>query len=98
VQFWCNLHLRLGETCWDLGRQNISIPYHFWPGGEWKCDRAPPMTNQAGKNSRRKDALGNLGQWPGRSDLAVARFPILQHRLSHALNIPILKGIVKGIF
>jgi hypothetical protein len=52
----------------------------------------------AGKNTRRKDALGKLAQWPGRSDLAVSRFPIFQHRLSHALNVPFLKGSVKGFF
>jgi hypothetical protein len=98
LQFWCNLHLRLGASCCDLKRLKISNAYRYWPGAGWKCDRAPTMTNQAGKNTRRKDAWRKLAQWPGRSDLAVSRFPIVQHRLSHALNIPFLKGIVNGFF
>ena len=98
VQFWCNLHLRFGAICCDLGRLKISNAYRYWPGDGWKCDRAPPKTNQAGKNSRRKDTWRKLAQWPGRSDLAVSRFPIFQHRLSHALNVPFLEGIVKGFF
>jgi hypothetical protein len=98
VQFWCNLHLRFGAICCDLGRLKISNAYRYWPGDGWKCDRAPPKTNQAGKNSRRKDTWRKLAQWPGRSDLAVSRFPIIEHRLSHALNIPFLTGIVNGVF
>src|ERR1700677_908916 len=109
VQFWCNspatllqlqcnLHLRFGATCCDFGRHTISKAYRYWPGAEWKRGRAPPMTNQAGKNTRRKDAWRKLAQWPGRSDLAVSRFPIFQRRLSHAFNIPFLKGIVNGFF
>jgi hypothetical protein len=56
------------------------------------------MTNQEGKNTRRKDAWWNLAQWPGRSDLAVSRFPNFQHRLSHALTIPVFNGVVNGFF
>jgi hypothetical protein len=98
VQFWCNLHLRLEATCCDLGRHKISKGYRYWPGAEWKRDRARPKTIQGGKNTRRKDAWRKLAQWFGRSDLAVSRFPNFQHRLSHALNIPFLKGIVNGFF
>ena len=56
------------------------------------------MTNHEGKNTRRKDAWRKLAQWPGRSDWAVSRCPNFQHWLSHAVNIPFLKGIVKGFF
>ena len=98
LQLLCNLHLRSGAACCDLGRRKISNAYRYQPGAEWKRDRAPAMTNQARKNTRRKDAWRKLAQWPGRRDLAVSRFPIFQPRLSHALNIPFLKGIVKGFF
>jgi hypothetical protein len=103
LQFWCNsgailvqLQLRLGETCCDLGRLKISNAYRYWPGAEWKGDRAPPATNQGGKNTRRKDAWRKLAQWPGRSDWAVSHFPNFQHRLSHALNIPHCSGGCKS--
>jgi hypothetical protein len=96
VQLQCNLHLRSGATCCDLGGLKISNAYRYWPGVEWKRDRAPRTTNQAGKNSRWKDAWRKLAQWPGRSDLALSRFPNFQHRLSHALNIPFLDGVVNG--
>src|ERR1700678_2173641 len=62
VQFWCNLHLRFGATCCDLGRPKISNAYRYWPGAGWKCDRAPPMTNEVRKNTRRKDARRKLAQ------------------------------------
>jgi hypothetical protein len=111
LQFWCNSGAILLQLCCNcsaictcdwaglatgLGRPQIRNAYRYWPGAEWECDRAPPMTNQAGKNTRRKDAWRKLAQWPVRSDLVVSRFPIFQHRLSHALNIPFLKGSVKG--
>jgi hypothetical protein len=98
LQLQCNLHLRSGATCCDLGRLKISNAYRYWPGGGWKRDRAPPMTNQAGKNTRRKDAGRKLAHWSRRSDLAVSRFPNFQHRLTHALNIPFLGGVVNGFF
>jgi hypothetical protein len=108
VQFWCNFAAILLQFCCNcscdwarratgLGRLKISNTYRYWPEAGW-CDRAPPRTNQEGKNTRRKDAWRKLAQWPGRSDLAVSRFPIFQHRLSHALNVPFLEGIVKGFF
>jgi hypothetical protein len=81
-----------------LGRLKISNTYRYWPGAEWKRHRAPPMTNQAGKNTRRNDAWRKLAPWPGRSDLALSRFPNFRHRLSHALNIPLLDGVVNGFF
>jgi hypothetical protein len=113
LQFWCNSGAILLQLCCNcsaictcdlaglatgLGRHKISKAYRYWPGAEWKRGRAPPMTNQAGKNTRRKDAWRKLAQWPGRSDLAVSRFPIFQRRLSHAFNIPFLEGIVNGFF
>ena len=109
VQFDCNfaailLQLQRNCTCdWaglatGLERRKISNTYRYWPGAVWKLHRAPPQTNQARKNTRRKDAWWKSAQCPGRSDFAVSRFPIFQHWLSHALNIPFLEGIVNAFF
>jgi hypothetical protein len=98
VQFWCNCSCDWAGLATGLGRHKISKAYRYWPVAEWKRERAPPKTNQTGKKNSRKDAWRKLEQWPGRSDLAVSRFPNFQHRLSHAPNVPFLKGIVKGFF
>src|ERR1700677_1421077 len=56
-----------------LGRHKISNAYRYWPGAGWKRHRAPPMTNQAGKNTRRKDDWRELARWARRRGWAGSR-------------------------